>query len=135
MLPVALELWEDGPQWIRGHHHNFVGLEIMAKLPGHYEYSIKELMRLGIPGLGFMQDLADVVDQLLDGLDFSSGTGPFSLRWGFSGPQVFWLFPRSGSGRIPQSKAGCLIGGGQTSTFYKGDHGSSLYELLGSLCD
>jgi hypothetical protein len=26
---------EDGPQWVGGHHHNFVGLEIMAELPGH----------------------------------------------------------------------------------------------------
>jgi hypothetical protein len=45
---------EDGPQWIRGHHHNFVGLEIMAELPGRDEYSIKELMRLGILGLCFI---------------------------------------------------------------------------------
>jgi hypothetical protein len=45
---------EDGPQWIRGHHHNFVGLEIMAELPGCNEYSIKELMHLRIPGLCFM---------------------------------------------------------------------------------
>jgi hypothetical protein len=45
---------EDGPQWIRGHHHNFAGLEIMAELPGRNEYSIKELMHLGIPGVCFM---------------------------------------------------------------------------------
>jgi hypothetical protein len=45
---------EDSPQWIRGHHHNFVGLEIMAELLGCNEYSIMELMRLGIPGLCFM---------------------------------------------------------------------------------
>jgi hypothetical protein len=69
---------EDGPQWIRGHHHNFVGLEIMAELSRRNEYSIKELMRLGMPGLCFMQDLADVVDWLLDGLDFSSRTRLFS---------------------------------------------------------
>ena len=40
---------EDGPQWIRGHHHNLVGLKVMAELPGRYKYSIKELMRLRIP--------------------------------------------------------------------------------------
>jgi hypothetical protein len=45
---------EDSPQWIRGHQHNFVGLEIMAELPGRNEYSINELMSLGIPGLHFM---------------------------------------------------------------------------------
>jgi hypothetical protein len=45
---------EYGPQWVRGHHHNFVGLKIVAKPPGRNEYSIKELMRLGIPGLCFM---------------------------------------------------------------------------------
>jgi hypothetical protein len=73
---------EDGPQGIRGHHHNLVGLEIMAELLGRNEYSIKELMRLGIPGLCLMQDLADIVDRLLDGLDLASGTGSFSLSWG-----------------------------------------------------
>jgi hypothetical protein len=31
-----------------------VGLEIMAELPGRNEYSINELMSLGIPGLHFM---------------------------------------------------------------------------------
>jgi hypothetical protein len=45
---------EDGPQWVRGHHHNFVGLEIMAELPGRNEYSIKELMGLGIPDVCLM---------------------------------------------------------------------------------
>jgi hypothetical protein len=45
---------EDGPQWVGGYHHNFVGLKIMAELLGHNEYSIKELMRLGVPGLRFM---------------------------------------------------------------------------------
>jgi hypothetical protein len=46
----GIEVAEDGPQWIRGHHHNFVGLEIMAELPRCNEYSIKKLMRLEIPG-------------------------------------------------------------------------------------
>jgi hypothetical protein len=45
---------EDGPQWVGGDHHNFVGLKIMAELSGRNEYSIKELMRLTIPGLCFM---------------------------------------------------------------------------------
>jgi hypothetical protein len=67
---------EDGPQGIRGHHHNLVGLEIMAELPGCNQYSIKELMHLGIPGLYLMQDLTDVVDRLLNGLDLASGMGP-----------------------------------------------------------
>jgi hypothetical protein len=58
----------------------------MEELPERNEYSIMELMRLGIPGLCFMQDLADVVDWLLDSLDFSSRTGLFSLSRGFSGP-------------------------------------------------
>jgi hypothetical protein len=39
---------EDGPQSVRGHHHNLVVLEIMAELSGCNEYSIKELMYLGI---------------------------------------------------------------------------------------
>jgi hypothetical protein len=61
----------------------------MAELPGRNEYSIKELMRLGIPGLRLMQDLADVVDRLLHGLDLASEIGSFSQNWGHAGPQVF----------------------------------------------
>jgi hypothetical protein len=45
---------KDRPQWVSGYHHNFVGMEIMADLPGRNKYSIKELMRLGIPSLCFM---------------------------------------------------------------------------------
>jgi hypothetical protein len=52
---------EDGPQRVRGYHHNLVGLEIMAELPGCNEYSIKELMHLRVR-LCFMKGLADVVD-------------------------------------------------------------------------
>ena len=37
---------EDDSQWIRGRHHNLVGLKVMAELPGRNEYSVKELMRL-----------------------------------------------------------------------------------------
>jgi hypothetical protein len=76
------------PQRIGGHHHNLMCLEIMTELPGCNEYSIKELMRLRIPGLCFMKDLANVVDWLLDSLDFASQTGSFCLSWGHTGPQV-----------------------------------------------
>jgi hypothetical protein len=31
---------EDGPQWVGGHHHNLVGLEIVAEFLGRNEYSI-----------------------------------------------------------------------------------------------
>jgi hypothetical protein len=79
---------ENVPQRIGGHHHNLVGLEIMTELPGRNEYSIKELMRLSIPGLCFMKELADVVDWFLDSLDFAIRTGSFSLSWGCAGPQV-----------------------------------------------
>jgi hypothetical protein len=114
---------EDGPQGVRGHHHNLVGLEIMVELPERNEYSIMELMHLGIPGLCLMQDLADVVDRLLDGLDLAIGTGSFSLCWVLTGPQVFWFFPGSGPGRPPRSRVGCHIGGGRTSTSYRGTAG------------
>jgi hypothetical protein len=53
-VALGVGVMEDGPQWVGGHHHNFVGLEIMAELPGCNEYSIEELMRLGIPSLCFM---------------------------------------------------------------------------------
>jgi hypothetical protein len=65
-------IMEDGPQWIKGHHHNLVGLEIVTELPGRNEYSIKELMSLRIPSLCLMKDLANIVDWLLDSLDFAS---------------------------------------------------------------
>jgi hypothetical protein len=85
-IACGIGIVEYGPQWIGGHHHNLVGLEGMAELPGRNEYSIKELMRLRIPGLCLMKDLADIVDQLLDSLDFASWTGSFSLCWGRVGP-------------------------------------------------
>jgi hypothetical protein len=122
MLPVALVLW-NGPQRIGGHHHNLVGLEIMAELPGRTKYSIKKLMRLKILGLCFMKNLTDIVDWLLDSLNFTSEIGSFSLSWGLAGPQVFWFFPGSGPSRTLRSKVGCHIGGGRTSTSYRGDHG------------
>jgi hypothetical protein len=67
---------EDGPQWVGGHHHNLVGLEIVTEFPGCNKYSIKELMRLRIPGLCFMKDRTDVVDRLLDGPDPPAGLSP-----------------------------------------------------------
>jgi hypothetical protein len=79
---------EYGPQRVGGHHHNLVGLEIMTELPGHNGYSIKGLMRLRIPGLCLMKDLTDVVDRLLDSLDFTSETWSFLLSWGLAGPQA-----------------------------------------------
>jgi hypothetical protein len=60
----------------------------MVELPGCNEYSIKELMRLRIPGLCLMKDLTDVVDWLLDSLDFTSETWSFLLSWGLAGPQA-----------------------------------------------
>jgi hypothetical protein len=79
---------EYGSQRIGGHHHTLVSLEIMTELPGRDKYSIKELMRLRIPGLCLMKDLADVVDQLLDSLDFTSETWSFLLSWGLARPQA-----------------------------------------------
>jgi hypothetical protein len=76
------------PQRVGGHNHNLVGLEIMIELPRRNEYSIKELMRLRIPSLCFMKDLANVVDRLLDIFDLASGIGSFCLSWGQAGPQV-----------------------------------------------
>jgi hypothetical protein len=98
---------ENGPQWVGGHHHNLVGLEIVTEFPGRNEYSIKELMRLRIPGLCFIKDLADVVDLLMDGSDPASRTGSFCLSWGLAGPQVAWCFPGSGPGRTLRSRTGC----------------------------
>jgi hypothetical protein len=119
---------EDGPQRVRGHHHNLVGLEIMAEHAGRNEYSIKEFMRLGVPGLCLMQDLADVVDWLLDGLDLANETGSFSLSWGLAGPQVFLFFPGLRPGWTLRSRVSSHIGGGRTSTSYRGVRGGALQE-------
>jgi hypothetical protein len=98
---------EDGPQWVRGHHHNLVGLEIVAELPGCNEYSIMELMRLGIPSLCLVQDLADVVDRLLDGPESVTRTGPFSLSGDSPAPRPSGSFP----GRDPAGspEAGSVV--------------------------
>jgi hypothetical protein len=98
---------EDGPRRVGGHHHNLVGLEIVMEFPGCNEYGIKELMRLRIPGLCLMKDLADVVDRLLDGPDTASRTGSFCLCWGLIGPQVASASP----GRDPAgpSEAGPVV--------------------------
>jgi hypothetical protein len=119
---------EDGPQRVRGYHHNLVGLEIMAELPGCNEYSIKELMRLRIPGLCFMKDLANVVDRLLDGLDFASETGSFSLSWGLTGPQVFWFFPGLGPGQCGRTNPLELFRLKCASHHYTGDTNSTHFK-------
>jgi hypothetical protein len=97
---------EDGPQWVEGHHHNLVVLEIVAELLGRNEYGIKKLVRLRIPGLCLMKDLTDIVDWPLDGFDSDCRTGSFSLDWGLAGPQVARCFPRSGPGRTLRSRVG-----------------------------
>jgi hypothetical protein len=65
-----------------------MGLEIVMEFSGRNENSIKDFMRLRIPGLCLMKDLADVVDRLLDSLDSASWSGSFFLSWGLAGPQV-----------------------------------------------
>ena len=44
-------------------------LEIVAQLPGRNKHNIEKLVRLKVPGLRLMEDLADVVDRLMDGPD------------------------------------------------------------------
>jgi hypothetical protein len=46
-----------------------VCLKIVAQLPGCNKYNIDKLVRLKVPSLCLMEDLTDVVDRLLDGLD------------------------------------------------------------------
>jgi hypothetical protein len=46
-----------------------VCLEIVVQLPGRNKYNIEELVRLKVPGLCLMEDLADVVDRPLNGPD------------------------------------------------------------------
>jgi hypothetical protein len=63
---------EDGPQQVRGYHHNLVGLEIVTEFSGRNEYSIKELMRLGILSLCLMKDLTDINLCCVCALNFNS---------------------------------------------------------------
>jgi hypothetical protein len=44
-------------------------LEIVAQLPGRDKHIIDKLVRLEVPGLCLMEDLADVVDRPLYGSD------------------------------------------------------------------
>ena len=44
-------------------------LKIVAQLPGRNKYNIDKLVCIKVPGLCLMEDLANVVDRLLDGLD------------------------------------------------------------------
>jgi hypothetical protein len=46
-----------------------VCLKIVAQLPGRNKYIIDKLVRIKLPDLCLMEDFADVVDWLLDGLD------------------------------------------------------------------
>jgi hypothetical protein len=62
-----------------------VCLKIVAQLPGRNKYIIKKLVCLKIPGLCLMEDLADVVDRLLDGF------GPL------------WLVPAPQTPRLPST--------------------------------
>jgi hypothetical protein len=41
----------------------------VAQLPGRNKHSIEKLMCLKVPGLCLVEDLADVVDRLLNGPD------------------------------------------------------------------
>jgi hypothetical protein len=46
-----------------------VCLEIVAQLPGRNKHSIEKFVHLKVPGLRLMEDLADVVDRPLNGLN------------------------------------------------------------------
>jgi hypothetical protein len=46
-----------------------VCLKIVEQLPRYNKHSIDKLVRLKVPGLRLMEDLADVVDRLLYGPD------------------------------------------------------------------
>jgi hypothetical protein len=98
---------EDDPQWVRGHHHNLVGLEIVMEFPGRNENGIKEFIHLRIPGFCLMKDLADVVDRLLDSLDFACRTGSFCLSWDAPDPRS----PDASTGADPAepSEAGSVV--------------------------
>ena len=59
-------------------------LEIVAQLPGHDKHNIEELVRLKIPGLRLMEDLADVVDRLLYGPDPYGWPQALKVRGGWT---------------------------------------------------
>jgi hypothetical protein len=68
-VACGVRVVENGPLREGGHHHNSVCLKIVAQLPGRNKYSIDKLVLLKVPGLCLMEDFANVVDWLLDGLD------------------------------------------------------------------
>jgi hypothetical protein len=134
-VACGVRIVEHGPQCVGGYHHDLVGLEVVAELPGRNEYSIKKLMRLRIPALCLMKDLTDVVDRLLDGPDSASRSGSFCLSWGPVGPHAAWCLSGSGPDRTLRSRTDCWSGGGRTSFSYRGVRWGPLREMLGPLSD
>jgi hypothetical protein len=59
-----------------------VSLEVVARLPGSDEDCIKQLMDLHVPRLGLMEDIADIVHWLLEGLDPLGGGSGASISIG-----------------------------------------------------
>jgi hypothetical protein len=57
-------------------------LEIVAQLPRRNKHSIEKLVRLKVPGLRLMEDLADVVDWLLYGLEPYGWSRALKVRGG-----------------------------------------------------
>ena len=61
-------------------------LEIMAQLPRRNKHIIEKFVRLKVPGLCLMEDLADVVDRPLNGPDLRSQSRVLRLL-------AFWCRP------------------------------------------
>jgi hypothetical protein len=52
------------------------------QLPGRNKHNIEQLVRLKVPGLCLMEDIADVVDQHLYGLDPYGWSRALKVRGG-----------------------------------------------------
>jgi hypothetical protein len=53
---------EDIRQWEVGDHQDIVGVEILAKLPGSDEYTVKYFLNCWVTKLRFREDFDDKVD-------------------------------------------------------------------------
>jgi hypothetical protein len=57
---------DDLPQREGGNHRDGVGLEVVAQLAPREDHRVQQLLDLRVAHLGVRQDLADVIDRLLD---------------------------------------------------------------------
>jgi hypothetical protein len=60
--PDSIPIVEDVRQWEVGDHQDIVCIEVVTKLPGSDEYTVKYFLNRWVMNLRFREDFADEVD-------------------------------------------------------------------------